>query len=155
MIAVRQFLVLLAALRRSFFQKELGSGIVTLAGRQNVVASGVEEEDRTRLLASMMQASCSCTLDMRAVVQNALCPTGDYGNPCLQDGLAGVGASMEGGTLRVLRQHEPVQEHACYHELCRLLGKINVKLACLGRALLRSFQPPILFRAEVNSKPKP
>ena len=31
--------------------------MVTVAGRQLVVASGVEEEDRTRLLASMMQAS--------------------------------------------------------------------------------------------------
>jgi len=58
-----QFLVLLAALRRSFFQKE---------------------EDRTRLLASMMQ-----------------------------------------GTTAILASKMGLQEHACYHELCRLLGKIN------------------------------
>jgi len=58
-----QCLVLLAALRRSFFQKE---------------------EDRTRLLASMMQ-----------------------------------------GTTVVLSSKMGLQDHACYHELCRLLGKIN------------------------------
>lgn len=58
-----QFLVLLAALRRSFFQKE---------------------EDRTRLLASMMQ-----------------------------------------GTTAILASKMGLQDHGCYHELCRLLGKIN------------------------------
>ena len=50
--------MLLAALRRSFFQKELGQWNGDgRGGRQLVVASGAEEEDRTRLLASMMQAS--------------------------------------------------------------------------------------------------
>jgi exportin-7 len=58
-----QCLVLLAALRRSFFQKE---------------------EDRGKLLASMMQ-----------------------------------------GTTGVLASKMGLQEHGCYHELCRLLGKIN------------------------------
>lgn len=58
-----QCLVLLAALRRSFFQKE---------------------DDRTRLLASMMQ-----------------------------------------GTTGILASKMGLQDHACYHELCRLLGKIN------------------------------
>eukprot|EP00932_Pfiesteria_piscicida_P013302 SRR837773.24831.p1 GENE.SRR837773.24831~~SRR837773.24831.p1 ORF type:complete len:397 (+),score=122.12 SRR837773.24831:72-1193(+) len=58
-----QCLVLLAALRRSFFQKE---------------------EDRTKLLASMMQ-----------------------------------------GTTGVLASKMGLQDHQCYHELCRLLGKIN------------------------------
>jgi len=58
-----QCLVLLAALRRSFFQKE---------------------DDRTRLLASMMQ-----------------------------------------GTTGVLASKMGLQDHGCYHELCRLLGKIN------------------------------
>mmetsp|Transcript_24122 Transcript_24122/g.77650 ORF Transcript_24122/g.77650 Transcript_24122/m.77650 type:complete len:1092 (-) Transcript_24122:124-3399(-) len=58
-----QCLVLLAALRRSFFQKE---------------------EDRTKLLASMMQ-----------------------------------------GTTGVLAAKMGLQDTQCYHELCRLLGKIN------------------------------
>mmetsp|Transcript_47243 Transcript_47243/g.101123 ORF Transcript_47243/g.101123 Transcript_47243/m.101123 type:complete len:1094 (+) Transcript_47243:406-3687(+) len=58
-----QCLVLLAALRRSFFQKE---------------------EDRGKLLASMMQ-----------------------------------------GTTTVLASKMGLQDHQCYHELCRLLGKIN------------------------------
>lgn len=58
-----QCLVLLAALRRSFFQRE---------------------EDRTRLLASMMQ-----------------------------------------GTTGVLASKMGLQDPQCYHELCRLLGKIN------------------------------
>ncbi|CAE7503956.1 terC, partial [Symbiodinium necroappetens] len=80
-----QFLVLLAALRRSFFQKELGQWNGDgRGGRQLVVASGAEEEDRTRLLASMMQ-----------------------------------------GTTAILASKMGLQEHACYHELCRLLGKIN------------------------------
>eukprot|EP00928_Gymnodinium_smaydae_P007847 TRINITY_DN12809_c0_g1_i1.p1 TRINITY_DN12809_c0_g1~~TRINITY_DN12809_c0_g1_i1.p1 ORF type:complete len:1123 (-),score=189.53 TRINITY_DN12809_c0_g1_i1:90-3359(-) len=58
-----QCLVLLAALRRSFFQKE---------------------DDRTRLLASMMQ-----------------------------------------GTTGILASKMGLADHGCYHELCRLLGKIN------------------------------
>ena len=56
----RQFLVLLAALRRSFFQKELAE---SKTSRVLLPCSGlaVEEEDRTRLLASMMQARCRCS----------------------------------------------------------------------------------------------
>jgi len=58
-----QCLVLLAAIRRSFFQKE---------------------EDRTKLLANLIQ-----------------------------------------GTTGVLASKMGLQDHGCYHELCRLLGKIN------------------------------
>ena len=55
--------------------------------------------------------------------------SGDYGHPGVKDGVAGLGCTPQAEASCAVAEPLTMQEHSCYHELCRLLGKINVKLA--------------------------
>ena len=104
MIAFRQFLVLLAALRRSFFQKELGqwNGDGSRAAAGSCFWCGGGRSD-TALGQHDAGIPAAVFLDMRAV----FCSLHNRGRqPSLPPRWACRSGSGEGGTLGVLR-HEP------------------------------------------------